>query len=87
MSEVEKVKIEIEVPVEVKRFIDALAVFTGRDMNNYLAGILLQGLVDGLDENSWNEVTKAINVKELKERYRLERLLSYYEQEEEEKDE
>jgi len=80
-------KIELEVPIEVKRFIDALAAFTRRDtndMNNYLTGLLLQGLLDGLDENTWNRVTKAIHLKEISEKYGLERLLYFYEEEEEE---
>ena len=48
----EYVKIEIEVPVSVKRFLEALEELTGRNVDQYLTGVLLQGLVDGLNPDA-----------------------------------
>lgn len=74
MSE-QTVKIEIEVPVEVKRFVEALQEFTGLDMNRYLVRCITQSMMDSINPNC--DGLKVIDLeayKTIKEKYGLDGL-------------
>lgn len=67
MRKLKFAELTVKVPVGVKRFVEALGEFTGRDTWEYLTKALVQGVLDSVNPDC--EGVKALDFEAIKEKY------------------